>query len=163
MQDPQIVGSPRRRAGFTSWLLAHRSVNLWIVQGNALLRTLLFLRCVETLDAEGINKGGVMELPQLFVIAVGAALALGVPAMLVRRLRGRRLNGEYLQARYRRDVRAMRARTIRVAGRRSDDVWSAGAAPDSPHSNSKGKKAVAYVAMASTGGCGGCGGCGCGG
>jgi hypothetical protein len=104
-----------------------------------------------------------MELPQLFVVAVGVALALGVPAMLVRRLRGRRLNGEYLQARYRRDVRAMRARTIRVAGRRSDDVWSAGAAPDSPHSNSKGKKAVAYVAMASTGGCGGCGGCGCGG
>jgi hypothetical protein len=109
------------------------------------------------------TKEAIMQLTHssTATMAVGAALAVATLVLLVWRVRVRRLNGASLQARYRRDVRGIRLGAIRVAERRSNDVWSAGAAPDSPHS--KKKKAVAYVAMASTGGCGGCGGCGCGG
>ena len=104
-----------------------------------------------------------MQLAQsgAVIMTVGAALAVAALVLLVWRVRVRRLNGASLEARYRRDVRGIRLDANRLVGPRPDDVWSAGAAPNPPHS--KKKKAVAYVAMASTGGCGGCGGCGCGG
>ena len=105
-----------------------------------------------------------MQLTQLgaVIIALGVALALGVLAFLAWRGRIRRLNRENPEARYRRDVEALkRRRRIPPAGLSSEDVWSAGAAPGAPYSRSK--KAAAWVALGSVGGCGGCGGCGCGG
>ncbi len=49
----------------------------------------------------------------------------------------------------------------RARARRADDVWSAGAAPESAHSRAK--KAGATLTAGLIAGCGGCGGCGCGG
>ena len=66
----------------------------------------------------------------LVVIAIGVALALAQLVILVRRVRARR----------------------------SEDVWSAGAARESAHSRAK--KAGATLAA---GLIAGCGGCGCGG
>ena len=97
------------------------------------------------------------------LIALGVVLALAVLVMLVWRGRVRRLDGENPQERYRRDIRDVRrGRKIRARGRRSEDVWSAGAASDSPHSRAKKAGATLTTGLA-VGGCGGCGGCGCGG
>ena len=102
------------------------------------------------------------ELSAVF-IALGVVLALAVLVMLVWRGRVRRLNGEDPEERYRRDIRAVRrGRKIRARERRSGDVWSAGAASDSPHSRAKKAGATLATGLA-VGGCGGCGGCGCGG
>jgi hypothetical protein len=99
-----------------------------------------------------------MQLTQLSVAIVALAVALAV-AVLVRRGRVRRLNRETPEAQCRRDIQALRRRRrVRVADRGSDDVWSAGAASDRPHS--RGKKAATWVAVGTLGGCGGCGGCG---
>jgi hypothetical protein len=98
-----------------------------------------------------------MQLTQL-IVALGVVLAV---AVLVWRGRVRRLNREGPEAQCRRDIQALRRRRrIRVTERGSDDVWSAGAAADPPHS--RGKKAATWVAVGSMGcaGCGGCGGCG---
>ena len=93
------------------------------------------------------------------IIALGVALAL---AVVVWRGRVRRLNRENPEARYRRDIQALkRRRRNPVTGLRSEDVWEAGVPSDAPHSRAK--KAAAWVALSSVGGCGGCGGCGCGG
>ena len=106
-----------------------------------------------------------MQLTELsaVLIALGVVLALAALVMLVWRGRVRRLNGENPEERYRRDIRAVRrGRQIRARGRRSGDVWSAGAASDSPHSRAKKAGATLATGLA-VGGCGGCGGCGCGG
>jgi hypothetical protein len=106
-----------------------------------------------------------MQLTQLTAVitALGVTLALSVLVMLVWRGRVRRLNGENPQERYRRDILALqRGRSTRATGCRSGDVWSAGAAPDSPHSRAKKAGATLATGLAA-GGCGGCGGCGCGG
>jgi hypothetical protein len=105
-----------------------------------------------------------MQVTQLSAatIALGVALALAVLVMLVWRGRVRRLSRECPEARYRRNIQALRRRRrIPVTGLRSEDVWEAGAPSDVPHSRAK--KATAWVAMGAVGGCGGCGGCGCGG
>jgi len=89
-----------------------------------------------------------MQLTQLIAVIV----ALAVLTMLVRRGRIHRLNGEEPEQRYRRDIQALRrGRRIPVTGRRSGDVWSAGAASAPPHSRTK--KAAAWVALGSVGGC----------
>jgi hypothetical protein len=92
-----------------------------------------------------------------------AIIALGVTlAVLVWRRRARRLNGENPEGKYRRDIQTLRrGHRVRGTGRRSEDVWSAGAASEPAHS--KAKKAATWVALGSVGSCGGCGGCGCGG
>jgi hypothetical protein len=96
------------------------------------------------------------------IIALGAGLALVTVATLAWRGRLRRLHRENPEARYRKDIQALKRRhPISVTELRSDDVWSAGAASDSSYS--KPKKAAAWVALGAVGGCGGCGGCGCGG
>ena len=97
------------------------------------------------------------------LIALGVVLALVVLLMLVWRGRARRLNGENPEERYRRDIRAVRReRRIRAREGRSEDIWSAGAVSDSPHSRAKKAGATLATGLA-VGGCGGCGGCGCGG
>ena len=97
------------------------------------------------------------------LIAAGVVLALAVLALLVWRGRVRRLNGGNPEEQYRRDIQAVRReRRIWARGRRSGDVWSAGAASDSPHSRAKKAGATLATGLA-VGGCGGCGGCGCGG
>ena len=96
-------------------------------------------------------------------IALGVVLALAALVMLVWRGRVRHLNGENPEERYRRDIRAVRReRQIRARESRSEDVWSAGAVSDSPHSRAKKAGATLATGLA-VGGCGGCGGCGCGG
>ena len=92
------------------------------------------------------------------LIALGVVLALAVLVMLVWRGRVRRLDGENPQERCRRDIRDVRrGRKIRARGRRSEDVWSAGAASDSPHSRAKKAEATLTTGLAVGGGCGGCG------
>ena len=103
-----------------------------------------------------------MTQPTAVIVALGVVLALAVLVMLVWRGRVRRLNGKRAEARFRRDIRALRrVRPTRATGLRADDVWSAGA--DSAPASSRSKKAAAWVALGSLGSCGGCGGCGCGG
>ena len=103
-----------------------------------------------------------MQLTQLSAVIITLCAALAVLVMVVRRARVRHLNVENPEERCRRDIQALRrGHRIRTTGRRSDDVWSAGAASGSAHSRAK--KAAAWVALGSVGGCGGCGGCGCGG
>jgi membrane protein implicated in regulation of membrane protease activity len=100
--------------------------------------------------------------PSAVTIALGVVLALAALVVLVWHRRVSRLNSENPEERCRRDIEALRrGHRSRGTGLRSDDVWSAGAPSDPPHSRSK--KAVAWVAVGSVGGCGGCGGCGCGG
>ena len=96
------------------------------------------------------------------LIALGVVLALAVLVTLVWRAWVHRLNGENPEERYRRDIWAVRReRRIRATGRRSGDVWSAGAASDPAFA---GQEAGATLATGlAVGGCGGCGGCGCGG
>ena len=104
-----------------------------------------------------------MEMTQLsvLIIALGVTIAFAGSAMLAWRLRARRLAGQTLEDRYRKDVQALKRRSrVPDTERVSDDIWSAGADSDSPYSRSK--KAAAWVAIGSVG-CGGCGGCGCGG
>jgi hypothetical protein len=101
-----------------------------------------------------------MELTQLsaVIFAVGVALAV---AIALWRGRVRRLSRENPEARYRRDVAALKRRRPNLAtGSSSDDVWEAGA---SGSSHSRAKQAATWVALGAMGGCGGCGGCGCGG
>jgi hypothetical protein len=101
--------------------------------------------------------------PTTVIFALGVTLALVVLVMLVWRWRVRRLNGDNPEERYRRDIRALqRGRWTRAAERHSEDVWSSGAAPDSPHSRAKKAGATLATGLVA-GGCGGCGGCGCGG
>jgi hypothetical protein len=88
------------------------------------------------------------------IIALGVALAL---APTVWRWRVRNRNGETPEARYRRDIQALKT------PRHTRDVWLAGADPDSVPAHSRATKAAAWIAMGAVGGCGGCGGCGCGG
>jgi hypothetical protein len=96
------------------------------------------------------------------IIALGAGLALVTVATLVWRSRLRRLHRVNPEARYRKDIQALKRRhPVSVTELRSDDVWSAGAASGSSYSKSK--KAAAWLAAGAVGGCGGCGGCGCGG
>jgi hypothetical protein len=102
-----------------------------------------------------------MQLTQLSALIVALGVALAV-AVLVWRGRDRRLNRESPETQCRRDIEALRRRRrIRVMEHSSDDVWSAGAAADPPHSRAK--RATTWVAVGALGGCGGCGGCGCGG
>ena len=78
------------------------------------------------------------------------------------RVQVRRPNRATPEARYRNDIQHLkRRRRTPVTGPSSDDIWSAGAAQDSPHSRST--KTTTWATIAVTGGCGGCGGCGCGG
>src|ERR1700752_4026282 len=102
-----------------------------------------------------------MELTHLSAAIIWLGVAL---AVLVWRRRVRRLNGENLEGRCRRDIQTLRREhRIRVTGRRSaEDVWSAGAAASEP-AHSRAKTAATWVVRGSVGGCGGCGGCGCGG
>jgi phosphatidylserine/phosphatidylglycerophosphate/cardiolipin synthase-like enzyme len=101
--------------------------------------------------------------PTTVIFALGVTLALVVLVMLVWRWRVRRLNGDNPEERYRRDIRALqRGRWTRAAERHSEDIWSSGAAPDSPHSRAKKAGATLATGLVA-GGCGGCGGCGCGG
>jgi hypothetical protein len=102
-----------------------------------------------------------MQLTQLSSVIVALSVALAVAVLLWRR-RVRRLNRENPERQYRRDIQALqRLRRTRLTERSSDEVWSAGAAADPPHSRAK--KAATWVAVGTLGGCGGCGGCGCGG
>lgn len=108
-----------------------------------------------------------MQLIQLSAVIIALCVALAL-AVVVWRGRVRRLNRENPEARYRRDIQALkRRRRNPVTGLRSEDVWEAGVPSDAPHSRAK--KAAAWVALSSVGGCGcgggcgGCGGCGCGG
>ena len=101
-----------------------------------------------------------MQLTQLsaVTIALGVVLALAALVVLVWHGRVRRLNSDNPEERCRRDIHALRRGHRSRGTLRSEDVWSAGAPSDPPHSRSK--KAVAWVALGSVGGCGGCGGCG---
>jgi hypothetical protein len=101
---------------------------------------------------------------QVGAVIIALCLGLGLVTVATLAWRGRlhRLRRENSEARYRKDIQALKRRhPILVAEFRSDDVWSAGAASDSSYSKSK--KAAAWVALGAAGGCGGCGGCGCGG
>ncbi|HZN83833.1 MAG TPA: hypothetical protein VFC01_29745 [Mycobacterium sp.] len=98
-------------------------------------------------------------MTQLVIVAMAVGVGL-VVAMLA--WRARRLQRDDPEARYRKDIQALKRRNWTESTRvYSDDIWSAGAVPDSPYSKSK--KAAAWVALGAVGGCGGCGGCGCGG
>jgi hypothetical protein len=100
-----------------------------------------------------------MQLSQLSAVIIVLGVAL---AVLAWRWRVRRVNRANPQARYRNDIRALKHRPrMPATALRCDDIWSAGAAPDSAYSKSK--QAAAWVTLGAVGGCGGCGGCGCGG
>lgn len=89
-----------------------------------------------------------MELTQLSIVlaALGVWLALATLAW----------------RRHRSDIQNLkRRRPTPVKTSRSEDIWSAGAAPDPSYSQSK--QATTWVTIGAVGGCGGCGGCGCGG
>jgi hypothetical protein len=102
-----------------------------------------------------------MQLTQLGVVVIVLSVALAL-AVLASRGRVRRLNRANPEARYRSDIQYLKRRPkAPVKASSSEDIWSAGAAPDSSHSRSK--KAAAWVTLGAVGGCGGCGGCGCGG
>jgi hypothetical protein len=100
-----------------------------------------------------------MQLTQLSAVIIVLVLALPVLAWA---WRVRFLNRATPEARYHNDIRALKHRP-RMPGTelRSDDIWSAGSAPDSAYSKSN--QAAAWAALGAVGGCGGCGGCGCGG
>jgi hypothetical protein len=98
-------------------------------------------------------------MTQLVIVALAVGVGL-VVAMLA--WRARRLHRENPEARYHKDIQALKRPNRTVTTRvYSDDIWSAGAAHD--FSYSKSNKAAAWVALGAVGGCGGCGGCGCGG
>jgi hypothetical protein len=125
--------------------------NLWIVLGNGATRTFLF----RTVWRPSHDR----QMTQLVIVAMAVGVGL-VVAMLA--WRARRLQRDDPEARYRKDIQALKRRNRTESTRvYSDDIWSAGAVPDSPYSKSK--KAAAWVALGAVGGCGGCGGCGCGG
>jgi Tfp pilus assembly protein PilE len=90
------------------------------------------------------------------VIALGVVLAM---AVAVWRGRVRRRDRANPQARYQRDIQALKRQRRPSTGPEADDIWEAG----STHSRSK--KATTWVTLGSVGcggcaGCGGCGGCG---
>jgi hypothetical protein len=95
---------------------------------------------------------------QITIIALGVVLAMLVTSLWW--AQSRWVKRRTSEAGCRRDIQALRlASYSRSKGRRSEDVWLAGADTESSHAGSK--KAVAWVAIGSVSG--GCGGCGCGG
>ena len=93
----------------------------------------------------------------LLIIVVAIAIA----ALLVWLVRLRRARLESPEERYRRDIQGLRPRPRASVNVNTEELWSAGATPESKHSRAK--KAGAMLSAGLIAGCGGCGGCGCGG
>ena len=98
-----------------------------------------------------------MEIGLLIIV-----VAIATTALLARLRRVRRTRLESPEERYRRDIQGLRPRPRALsANANTEELWSAGATPESKHSRAK--KAGAMLSAGLITGCGGCGGCGCGG